>query len=103
MEPAIQRLASALEQTNFYNARIPFYTNVTARPVTSKDEIRKLLLEQLNSPVRWEEIILNMIDDGIEEFYEIGPGKVLQGLIKRIDPNVKCFGIDSYNDVYKYF
>jgi len=102
MEPAIERLSTALEQTNFYDAKIPVYTNVTALPVTDKNEIKKLLLEQLNAPVRWEEIINNMIKDGIEEFYEIGPGKVLQGLVKRINPNVKCYGIDSYSDVYNY-
>lgn len=102
MEPAIERLASALNQTNFYDAKIPVYTNVTAKPVTNKDEIKKLLLEQLNAPVRWEEIILNMINDGIEEFYEIGPGKVLQGLVKRISTEVKCFGIDTYSDLYSY-
>ncbi len=102
MEPAKERLATALEQTDFYDARIPVYTNVTAKPVTDKDEIRRLLLEQLNTPVRWEEIILNMINDGIEEFYEIGPGKVLQGLLKRISPNSKCYNIDKYSDVYNY-
>ena len=102
MEPATDRLANALEQTNFYDARIPVYTNVTANPVTDKNKIKKLLLEQLNAPVRWEEIIFNMSDDGIDEFYEIGPGKVLQGLVKRINPNAKCFGIDTYKDVYNY-
>ncbi len=102
MEPAIERLSNALDQTNFYDARIPVYTNVTAKPVSDKNEIKKLLLEQLNAPVRWEEIILNMINDGIEEFYEIGPGKVLQGLVKRINPNVKCYGIDTYSDVNNY-
>jgi [acyl-carrier-protein] S-malonyltransferase len=102
MEPAIERLSAALDQTNFYDARIPVYTNVTARPVTDKNEIKKLLLDQLNAPVRWEEIIVNMINDGIEEFYEIGPGKVLQGLVKRINPNVKCYGIDTYSDVYNF-
>lgn len=102
MEPATDRLANALEQTNFYDARIPVYTNVTAKPVTDKNEIKKLLLEQLNAPVRWEEIIVNMSNDGIDEFYEVGPGKVLQGLVKRINPNAKCFGIDTYKDVYNY-
>lgn len=102
MEPATDRLANALEITNFYDAKIPVYTNVTAKPVTDKNEIKKLLLEQLNAPVRWEEIIVNMLNDGIDEFYEVGPGKVLQGLVKRINPNAKCFGIDTYMDVYNY-
>ncbi|MCW8814265.1 MAG: [acyl-carrier-protein] S-malonyltransferase, partial [Chlorobium sp.] len=60
------------------------------------------LYEQITSPVRWEETIKNMIDDGIEEFYEIGPGNVLQGLVKRINPDVKRFGIDKFEDVERY-
>lgn len=102
MEPAKEKLQNALNDTHFYDARFPVYTNVTAKPVTDKNEIKKLLFDQLTSPVRWEETIQNMISDGIEEFYEIGPGKVLQGLVKRINPNVKIFGIDKYEDVYQY-
>lgn len=102
MEPAKEKLLQALNDTHFYDARFPVYANATAKPVTDKNEIKKLLFDQLTSPVRWEETIQNMINDGIEEFYEIGPGKVLQGLVKRINPNVKVFGIDKYEDVYKY-
>lgn len=102
MEPAKEKLQYALNDTHFYDARFPVYANVTAKPVTDKNEIKKLLFDQLTSPVRWEETIQNMINDGIEEFYEIGPGKVLQGLVKRINPNVKVFGIDKYEDVYQY-
>jgi len=102
MEPAKEKLQNALNDTHFYDARFPVYTNVTAKPVTDKNEIKKLLFDQLTSPVRWEETIQNMISDGIEEFYEIGPGKVLQGLVKRINPNVKVLGIDKYEDVYQY-
>ncbi|WP_337865066.1 ACP S-malonyltransferase [Ignavibacterium sp.] len=102
MEPAKEKLQEALSTTNFYDARFPVYTNVTANPVFNKNEIKKLLYEQLTSPVRWEETIQNMINDGIDEFYEIGPGKVLQGLVKRINPDVKVFGIDKYEDVYQY-
>ncbi|MFN3871664.1 MAG: ACP S-malonyltransferase [Ignavibacterium sp.] len=102
MEPAKERLQKALDETHFYDARFPVYANVTAKPVSDKDEIKQLLFEQLTSPVRWEETIQNMINDGIVEFYEIGPGKVLQGLVKRINPDVKVFGIDKYEDVYQY-
>lgn len=102
MEPAKEKLQEALNSTNFYDARFPVYANVTAKPVSEKNEIKKLLFEQLTSPVRWEETIQNMISDGIEEFYEIGPGKVLQGLVKRINPDVKVFGIDKYEDVYQF-
>lgn len=102
MEPAKEKLQDALNSTNFYDARFPVYANVTAKPVSDKNEIKKLLFEQLTSPVKWEETIQNMINDGIEEFYEIGPGKVLQGLVKRINPDVKVFGIDKYEDVYQF-
>jgi len=102
MQSAKDKLKAALENTNFYDARFPVYANVTASPVTGKEEIKKMLYEQVTSPVRWEETIRNMIDDGIDEFYEIGPGKVLQGLLKRINPGVTCYTIDKYSDVEKY-
>lgn len=102
MESAKLELKEALSKTHIYDARFPIYANVTASPVTKKEEIKNLLFEQVTSPVKWEETIKNMINDGIDEFYEIGPGKVLQGLVKRINPDVKIFGIDKYSDVEKY-
>ena len=102
MDSAKENLKEALESTNIYDGRIPVYVNVTAKPVLTKEEVKKYLYEQVTSPVRWEETIKNMISDGIEEFYEVGPGKVLQGLVKRINPDVKCFNIDKYSDVEKY-
>ncbi|MBE2281736.1 MAG: ACP S-malonyltransferase [Ignavibacteriaceae bacterium] len=102
MQPAKDKLAVELEKANIYDARFPVYANVTAKPVTSKDEIRKLLLEQVTLPVRWEETILNMVNDGFDEFYEIGPGSVLQGLVKRIVPGVKVSCIDSYQKVSEF-
>lgn len=102
MEPAKKILKDALENTPIYDARFPVYANVTAQAVIEKEKIKDLLFWQLDSPVRWEETINNMINDGIEEFYEIGPGKVLQGLVKRINPDVNCIGIDKYSDMEKY-
>ncbi|MHB1687373.1 MAG: ACP S-malonyltransferase [Ignavibacteriaceae bacterium] len=102
MESAQTEFLNELNNTYIYDARFPVYANVTAKPVTKKEEIKNLLFEQLTSPVRWEETIVNMIGDGIDEFYEVGPGKVLQGLVKRINPDVKCFGIDKFSDVEKY-
>ena len=102
MKPAQVILKDAMESTPVYDARLPVYANVTALPVIEKEKIQNLLYEQLDSPVRWEETISNMINDGIDEFYEIGPGKVLQGLVKRINPDVKCFGIDKFSDMEKY-
>lgn len=102
MDSAKEKLKTALDTTPFYNAKFPVYANVTAQPVIDKEEIKKLLNDQVTSPVRWEETITNMISDGFDEFYEIGPGKVLQGLVKKINPDVKCFGIDKYAEVEKY-
>jgi len=102
MVGAKESLKVKLDSTQFYDARIPVYANVTAKPVKEKEEIKNLLYQQLDHPVRWEETITNMISDGADEFYEIGPGKVLQGLVKRINPNVKVFGIDKYSDVERF-
>jgi [acyl-carrier-protein] S-malonyltransferase len=99
MASAKLKLQQKLNETEFNDAIVPVYTNVTAKPVISKDEISKLLFDQLSSPVRWQETIENMIADGATKFYEIGPGKVLQGLIKRIDKNVEVFGIDNLSDL----
>lgn len=102
MESAKEKLKIQLDKTNFYNAKFPVYANVTAKPVTDKNEIKDLLFQQVTSPVRWEETIVNMINDGFDEFVEVGPGKVLQGLVKRVNPNVTISGIDKYADAEKY-
>ena len=102
MQSAKDFLLDVLEDTPIYDSRFSVYANVTAKSVTDKNEIKRLLFEQVTSPVRWEETINNMILDGVDEFYEIGPGKVLQGLVKRINPDVKTFGIDKFEDVEKY-
>ncbi len=102
MQSAKDSLLDVLVLTPFYDARFPVYANVTAKPVTKKDEIKNLLHQQVTSPVRWEETIKNMVADGFDEFYEIGPGKVLQGLVKRINSDVLIFGIDKYEDLEKY-
>ncbi|MGB5289794.1 MAG: ACP S-malonyltransferase [Ignavibacteriaceae bacterium] len=102
MQSAKEKLKSALDETNFYKSKIPVYTNVTAKPVNTTDEMKGLLYEQITAPVKWDDTIRNMINDGVEEFYEIGPGNVLQGLLKRINPEVKRFGIDKFEEVEKY-
>ncbi len=102
MESAKDELKKTLDSTPFYDAKIPVYTNVTAKPVQNKEEIKAILLDQLTNPVRWEELIINMIKDGADEFYEIGPGKVLQGLVKRINPDVHIFGVEKYSDLERY-
>lgn len=102
MEPAKEILKNELEKAYIYTAKIPVYANVTAKPVKEAEEIRKLLLDQLTAPVRWEETIVNMTNDGFDEFYEIGPGKVLSGLVKRINPNAVCYNIDKYSDLERF-
>ena len=95
MENAIAGLAEALNDVEIRPASIPVYTNVNARPVTAPEEIRQKLYAQLTSPVRWVEIIENMIEGGATKFYEVGPGNVLTGLSKRINGEVPCVAVDS--------
>jgi len=99
MESAQAGLRAALVKTEIRDSVVPVYANVTARPVHHADEIRNLLYKQLTSPVRWEESIANMVADGATTFTEIGPGKVLQGLIKRINGNVQTCGFEKLNDI----
>jgi [acyl-carrier-protein] S-malonyltransferase len=99
MESAKEGLKEALEKTNLQDARIPVYANVTAEPVTHTAEIRKLLNRQVTSPVRWEQSVKNMVSNGASAFYEVGPGKVLQGLIKRTESGVQVGGYDKYMDL----
>ncbi len=99
MESAKTGLKSALEKTEIKDARIPVYANVTAKPVRKAADIRELLLQQLTSPVRWEESVQNMAADGATQFVEIGPGKVLQGLVKRIVPGTEVKGLEKISDI----
>jgi len=84
MEPARVELAKAIERTEVRTPRCPIYQNVSAQPETDPHRIKDNLLQQLTSPVRWTQSVKNMLADGATEFREIGPGAVLQGLIKRI-------------------
>lgn len=88
MQPAQERLAAAIEQTKFRKATIPVYQNITTTSVSDPDEIKKNLIAQLTGPVKWTQSVQNMIKDGASNFVEVGPGKTLQGLIKKIDPSV---------------
>ncbi len=90
MEPARVELAEAIENTEFMQPRCPIYQNVDAKPHTDPAEIKANLIKQLTSPVRWTQSVKQMIADGATEFVELGPGKVLQGLIRKIDRNVEA-------------
>jgi [acyl-carrier-protein] S-malonyltransferase len=89
MEPARKELAEAIEATTFNTPICPIYQNVTTFAVTNPSEIQKNLIFQLTSPVKWTQSVQNMIADGATHFIEVGPGKVLQGLIKKIDRDVE--------------
>lgn len=99
MQPARQAVAKALRSAEIRRAHLPVYANVTARPATEPAEFRRLLEEQITSPVRWVETIENMIEDGAQRFYEVGPGTVLQGLLKRIDRSVDCRSVGTWSEV----
>jgi len=88
MQPAQERLAAAIEQTKFRKATIPVYQNITTTAVSDPDEIKKNLIAQLTGPVKWTQSVQNMIKDGANNFVEVGPGRTLQGLIKKIDSSV---------------
>ena len=91
MRPAAQQLDAAISAIELHQASIPVISNVTAEPVTDASRIKQLLVEQLYSPVRWEESIQQMIEQGITTFVECGPGKVLSGLVKKIDRSVTTY------------
>lgn len=88
MKPAQERLAAAIEQTKFRKATIPVYQNITTTSIINPDEIKQNLIAQLTGPVKWTQSVQNMIKDGANNFVEVGPGKTLQGLIRKIDPTV---------------
>ncbi len=92
MEPAREELALAIENTTFSTPICPVYQNVVAKGVTDASEIKENLIAQLTAPVRWTQTIKKMIADGGTEFIEVGPGKVLQGLMRKIDRSVAASG-----------
>ena len=88
MQPAQEKLAQAIEGVKFNNPILPIYQNVTTTPVTDPEEIKKNLIAQLTGSVKWTQTIQNMVKDGADHFVEVGPGKTLQGLIKKISPSI---------------
>jgi [acyl-carrier-protein] S-malonyltransferase len=94
MEPARAELEQAILDTRFNEPICPVYQNYTSRPHTDVDEIKKNLNFQLAAPVKWRQSVVNMIEDGAKSFTECGPGKVLQGLVKKINPEVEVGSID---------
>ena len=99
MSPASSKLAKEIEKTNVSKAEIPVMTNTNAKYISEPDDIKSSLIKQLDNPVRWSHSIQNLIGDGIEEFYEIGPGKVLSNLLRKIDKTKKIKNIDKYESL----
>ncbi|MEE9572464.1 MAG: ACP S-malonyltransferase [Candidatus Neomarinimicrobiota bacterium] len=102
MSYAKEALTDKLNSIEISDTNIPIYSNVAAKPVTKSEDIRENLIQQLDNTVLWQDTILNMIQDGVANFVEVGPGRVLQGLTKRIDRNIKSSGIEINNDVNSY-
>ena len=93
MEPAREELAAAIESTTFSTPSCPIYQNVNAQPSTDVATIKANLIAQLTGPVRWTQSVQNMVADGATKFVECGPGKVLQGLVKKIAPETETAGV----------
>lgn len=95
MEPARLELAEAINNTKFTKGICPVYQNVTAQPVTDPEIIKVNLISQLTAPVRWTQIMQNMIADGAKSFIELGPGNVLQGLVKKVNKDIEAHSLQS--------
>ena len=101
MNPATEIMKNEISKTDFKDSEKNIVTNVTAQEAFKAEEIKRLLISQIESPVRWRETILYMIEKGTKTFIEIGPGKVLSGMIKRIDKNVNIISINEDEDLNK--
>jgi len=99
MQYAQDEIGAVLESTPISDAAFPVYVNVSAQPVTDAATIRSMLLQQITSPVLWEQSMRNMVANGVTEMIEVGPGNVLQGLIKRIEPSVASKGIGTHGEL----
>ena len=102
MAPAAARLAPLLEEANVKDLWVALVSNVDASPIGTATAVRNALLRQVASPVRWVESVEKMIAMGVKRFVEVGPGNVLTGLIKRIDPNVELVNISDVASMEKY-
>ena len=99
MGKATKIMKEQIEKIKFEDTSIKLISNVTAKEISHKEELKKLLVDQIENRVRWRESIINMIDNGVNHFIEIGPGKVLSGLVKRINKDVKIDTINSESDI----
>jgi [acyl-carrier-protein] S-malonyltransferase len=102
MRDAQEKFQNVMGKLVVNKAMIPVLANVTGEPVTEPVQIRKLLIEQITSPVLWYQSVKWMYDHGVRDFVEVGPGKVLQGLLKRSFTDTRTFGIDKFSDLQKF-
>ena len=101
MHPATQIMKKEIMNIEFSKPNIEIVSNVNAKSTKNPEEIKKLLIEQIEKPVLWRESIINMINSGTKKFIEIGPGKILSGLVKRIDRNIELHQLNNINDISK--
>ena len=94
MQPAVEKLAEALDAITIQSPRIPVISNVDGLPHTDPGEIRQILMQQILQPVQWEKSVKYLMEQGFDQFFEIGPGRVLRSLLKRIDRKMNCSGVD---------
>ncbi len=94
MQSAVDRLTTALKNVPMKQPRIPVISNVDAKPHDNPDEIRRLLVQQVVNPVLWEDSMRWLLAQGVNKVYEVGPGRVLRGLMKRIDRKLECLGTE---------
>ena len=99
MKSASEKMREEINKTEFKKPEINIISNVTAKQINDTIDIKKLLIEQIEKPVRWREIVINMIDLKVEKFIEIGPGKILSGLVKRINSNVELIQVNELEDL----
>jgi [acyl-carrier-protein] S-malonyltransferase len=102
MNYAYENIASELEKVQFFEPKFPVYSNVTSEKFNNVEEIKSLLVKQIISPVKWQQIVENMTRDGIKTFVEIGAGKVLTGLIKRINPEAEVINVGTSEEIKKF-
>lgn len=101
LKTAGQKMSNELEKINLTELEVPYVTNVTGEYVNDISETKGLLVKQISSPVKWEQSVRNMINNGVDTFVEIGPGKTLTGFIRKIDRSVKCINISTVDDLDK--
>ena len=99
MKPAAEVMKEKIDSVKFNKTSINIINNVTAKPVNEPSEIKKLLIEQIYSTVKWRESMIKMSESNVRNYIEIGPGKVLTGMVKRTIKNVNCFSINSIADI----